>query len=73
MTHKVKVRLAEKNLTLEAIAQRIGRSGTLVSFILDEKHMGWEHRAKIRALLGLSDKEIWPNTTNGQAKKRRAA
>ena len=69
----VRLALIRRNLTLEIIGKKIGRSKGLVSLILSEKHMGWALRPQIKNILGLPAKAIWPKTWKGEPKKRRAA
>ena len=58
MNKRIKVALAKAGLTLQSIAVAINRSPTLVSFILNGKHTGQEHRPTLAALLGLKESDI---------------
>ena len=57
VNRKVRIALATQGLTIQDLAEAIGRSGTLVVFMFQGKHKGWEHRPKILRLLGLSKKD----------------
>jgi len=71
---KVKVALAQKQVTLGGIAKRIGRSKALVSLILSGKHKGYEHRTAIARALGLAESVVFPNGSKRRERnKRRAA
>jgi len=61
MNKKVKLALVKKDLTLQDIADEIGRSKVLVSLILSGKHKGYEHRPKIAQMLGLKEKDLCKN------------
>ena len=58
MNLKVKLALVKNGLTLQDVADHIGRSKTLVSLILSNKHVGHDHRPKIARMLGLREKDL---------------
>lgn len=66
METKVKVAFAANELTLTALARRLGISPTLVSHILSGKEKGWKHRPKIARALGLSMKELFGESNGKQ-------
>lgn len=66
----VKHRLLDLGLTIQAIADRIGVSRTLVSLILKGERKGYSHRAKIARALGWTVAELFGEEAT---KKRRAA
>lgn len=74
VNRKVKIAQAATGMTIEKLAEAIGRSPTLVVFMFQGKHKGFEHRAKILRLLGLSKKdEAEVFNDHSKQKTRRAA
>jgi len=74
MNLKVKVAKAQREMTLDQIAGKIGRSKSLVSLILSGKHKGYEHRAAIARALGLAESVVFPDGGKRRERnKRRAA
>lgn len=64
---KIKHRLLDQRLTIQAIADRVGVSRTMVSLILKGERKGYKHRAKIARMMGLSVEELF-----GEGRKKAA-
>jgi len=58
-TIQIKHLLIDRRITIQAIADRLGVSRTLVSLILAGQRKGYRHRPKIARALGLSVKELF--------------
>lgn len=71
MTRKVKAQLALLDLKLKDLAEECEISVPLISMILNDKYVGYEHRPKILQRLKLKMADVWPE--NGANGKRRAA
>lgn len=64
---QIKHRLLDQRLTIQAIADRVGVSRTMVSLILKGERKGYKHRAKIARMMGLSVEELF-----GEGRKKAA-
>lgn len=73
MKLKVKLSLIKHDLTLQKIADEIGKSKTLVSRMLNDKYKGYEHRPEIARLLKMSEREIFGDRQERENRKRRRA
>ena len=73
MRLKVKLALVKEGLTLQRIADVLGKSKTLVSLILNEKYKGYEHRPEIARMLKLRERDIWSDWRERESRKRRRA
>lgn len=73
MNRKVKAQLALLDLTLDDLADACGGvSKSLISRTLNNHYAGFEHRPKIRQLLRLSEREIWPEARFDRRKLRKS-
>ena len=66
---QIKHRLLDRQISIQAIANKLNVSRTLISLILKGERKGYRHRPKIARALGLSVEELF-GERNG---KRRAA
>ena len=58
MKLEIKLALVRNRKSLADVARHIGRSKSLVSLILNEKHKGYSHRPTIRRLLKLQQRDL---------------